>query len=287
MTEAIWNVENIAFLKENYPIHGVVYCAEKLSLPIRAVKRKIDRLKIKKVPNPKYELPHFSEAVAKAKSYMEVARNLNMSQSCGNRRTISKYIKLHQLDISHFDGGLSTKRQPRPRISLNEILVRDSTYTSTTLIKKRLYDTGIKKRKCELCGQGEEWNGKHMSLILDHINGVNDDNRIENLQMVCPNCNATLETFGGKNKKFRSLALDSIAERLSEEGVCACGKKKWRQSSLCASCFSVSQRRVERPSIEKLKLEIEALGFSGTGRKYGVSDNAIRKWIRLDEKEKL
>lgn len=52
-----------------------------------------------------------------------------------------------------------------------------------------------------MCGQGEEWNGKKMSLILDHINGVHNDNRLENLRIVCPNCNATLDTHCGKNNK--------------------------------------------------------------------------------------
>lgn len=43
---------------------------------------------------------------------------------------------------------------------------------------------------------------------------------------------------------------------------------------------SLSQRRVERPSFEQLQVEIKELGYAGTGRKYGVSDNAIRRWIK-------
>lgn len=74
-----------------------------------------------------------------------------------------------------------------------ELLVENST-TSRGAIKRNLYKEGLKERKCELCGQGEEWNGKKMSLILDHINGINNDNRLENLRIVCPNCNATLDT---------------------------------------------------------------------------------------------
>jgi len=69
------------------------------------------------------------------------------------------------------------------------------------VLKDRLYKNGIKEKKCELCGQDENWNGKKLTLILDHINGINDDNRIENLRIVCPNCNATFETNGGKNIK--------------------------------------------------------------------------------------
>ena len=49
-------------------------------------------------------------------------------------------------------------------------------------------------RRCELCGQTESWRGRTMALILDHVNGVPTDNRLENLRIVCPNCAATLDT---------------------------------------------------------------------------------------------
>ena len=48
-------------------------------------------------------------------------------------------------------------------------------------------------------------------------------------------------------------------------------------------CFNIKQRKVERPSLEQLKEDIENIGYSGTGRKYGVSDNSIRKWIKLGD----
>jgi len=82
-------------------------------------------------------------------------------------------------------------------------LIENSEYRHTSNLKERLYKEGLKKRECELCGQGEEWRGKKMSLILDHINGTNNDNRIKNLRIACPNCNATLDTHCGKNKNSR------------------------------------------------------------------------------------
>ena len=66
-------------------------------------------------------------------------------------------------------------------------------------LKRRLLRAGLKQPICELCGQGETWRGNHMSLVLDHINGVPTDHRLENLRMVCPNCAATLETHCWRN----------------------------------------------------------------------------------------
>src|SRR3954451_3875077 len=116
---------------------------------------------------------------------------------------------------TRFCDGMSSDGESRPRIStpnharrlagrrrrrpLEEVLVENSSYSRGSL-KARLYAEGLKERRCELCGQGEEWFGARMSLILDHINGDATDNRLENLQIVCPNCAATLETHCGRNK---------------------------------------------------------------------------------------
>jgi hypothetical protein len=99
-----------------------------------------------------------------------------------------------------------------------------------------------------------------MSIILDHINGVHNDNRIENLRIVCPNCNATLDTHCGKNK-FRKVK--EVKEKDKER---------------------LNRRKTTRPPYKELKEDIEKYGYSAIGRKYGVSDNAIRKWIKTYEK---
>jgi len=65
--------------------------------------------------------------------------------------------------------------------------------------------------------------------------------------------------------------------------LCKCGNQKYRGATLCINCYKISQRKVERPSYEQLLKEIKDTNYSAVGRKYGVSDNTIRKWIKYYE----
>lgn len=230
--------------------------------------------------NEKYEKEEFTKLVLSSNNLSDIAKKMGLNPFCGNRNTIKKYIKLYNIDISHFRIDYSNRINRKKR-DLSEILVIDSVFNNTNL-KHRLYDERLKERKCEKCGQDENWNGEHMSLILDHINGINNDNRLENLRIVCPNCNATLSTHGGKNvknSKYKKTLTDNIIKN-----YCKCGKIIDRKVKKCNICDSYKQRKIKRPPYEQLVNEVKELGYSGTGRKYGVSDNAIRKWIKFYEK---
>jgi len=68
-----------------------------------------------------------------------------------------------------------------------------------------------------------------------------------------------------------------------KEHICPCGNKMDKQSKMCKLCADKKQRKVERPEYKILINDINELGYTGTGRKYGVSDNAIRKWKKYYE----
>ncbi len=237
------------------------------------------------VSRPRFTEQDLREAVAASRTYAETLRRLALRTAGGNHRTLQKYVALWGISTAHFDPHAARiaklRHVPMP---LEEVLVEGSTY-SRGLLKQRLYSTGLKERHCELCGQGEDWRGRRMALILDHVNGVANDNRLENLQIVCPNCAATLDTHCGKNVNINRLCVRcdvSFRPAGRDQRYCShsCGGR-----SEASRMAQVAARKVERPPYAQLVQEIEASSYVAVGRRYGVSDNAIRKWIRAYERE--
>jgi iron-sulfur cluster repair protein YtfE (RIC family) len=213
--------------------------------------------------------------IKNSRNRLDVLKKLNWDTKTYGYRKLNRYIQNNNIDVSHFETRsqqymrtkhliLSTKKIP-----LEKILVSGSTYQSTTKLKNRLYKEGLKQPICEKCGQDENWRGEHISMILDHINGTYNDDRFENLRILCPNCNAALPTHCGKNSKRRKKEkiLKTKEERL-----------------LTKKAQSINARINDRPTFEQLQFDVAEFGFVTTGRKYGVSDNSIRKWLKFYEK---
>lgn len=193
----IWSKEEEDFLIENYPQKGIEFCLNTLNKSKPQIKAKVQRMRLKLNKDEKYKFNNFEDVIKRSKNLMDVCRNMKLTTNYGNRQTIKNYIKLYGIDTSHFFIPTSNGNK---KININDILIEDSSYRWTTSLKEKLYDAKIKMRICEICGQDENWKGAKISLILDHINGINNDNRIENLRIVCPNCNAGLNTFCRGNK---------------------------------------------------------------------------------------
>ena len=134
----------------------------------------------------KYNKEELEEAVKNSLSIAEVLRHLNIIPAGGNYFTIKRYIKLWNINTSHFTGQLWNKGKHaicNPAKPLQEILKE-----------------GVKEAKCECCNLSK-WQNKSIPLELHHINGIHSDNRLENLQLLCPNCHALTDSYRGKNIK--------------------------------------------------------------------------------------
>jgi hypothetical protein len=235
---------------------------------------------------PKYTESEIRDAVENSPSLAASLRRLGLRAAGGNHRTLKRHIAHYGVSTEHFNPNWALRGgMPRVATPLEQVLVENSSYHRGAL-KHRLYDEELKARRCELCGQDELWCGRPMALILDHINGVGNDNRLENLQIVCPNCAATLDTHCGRRNRIEYSARECLH----------CGgefRPKYARQRYCSQiCGTHSKgshaprpetRKVERPPYDVIVRETAALGFSAVGRKYGVSDNAVRKWMRWHE----
>ena|SRR3990167_3008273 len=150
----------------------------------------------------KYTQEEFKNAWLTSESISEVARKLNCNRSGGGFYTLKNAAKEMFLTQDHMASERTQRsnRTWKKKHPLNEILIQNSTYVSTNQLKKKLYSEGLKEKKCEWC-QVTEWRGLEAPLVLDHINGIRQDNRIENLRILCCNCHAQTETYAGKNIK--------------------------------------------------------------------------------------
>ena len=230
----------------------------------------------------RYTDDQFINAIKQSFSMAQVLRSLGLSATGANYKLAKLRIKKMNLDNSHFTGQSHMRGKKNTwtkSIPLKDILIENSEYLWTNSLKKRLLKDGLLDYKCYNCDL-TEWLGKPISLQLEHVSGNNTDNRIENLTLLCPNCHSQTKTFAGRNK----TKVVKKEYKCIECNVCISSASK---SGLCRKCvkktidFKKLYRKVkQRPSREQLLKEIEETNYCAVGRKYGVSDNTIRKWLK-------
>lgn len=139
-------------------------------------------------------------AVGASVTMSAVMRALGFSdRHAGARQTIRRRIDALGLDTTHWRGsGFGRSGYGAPAAPLSDILVSDSSYP-TAHLRDRLLREGLKVRQCERCFR-TEWEGEPIPLELDHINGVSNDHRFENLRLLCPNCHALTPTWRGRKR---------------------------------------------------------------------------------------
>lgn len=192
---------------------------------------------------------------------------------------ITMFRRSKRLGLKYKNGGGAGRGK---RLPLQEILEGKHPHYGTNKLKKRLLKEGIFESKCSSCDI-VEWNGKPITMQLDHINGNSHDHVLDNLRVLCPNCHSQTDTWCGKNKKSVEKEKTKKSSRRKNWTSClACDIKCPAAQKYCsAECSNKSRRKVSnRPSKEELAKLLETNSYLAVGRMYGVSDNAIRKWLK-------
>lgn len=208
------------------------------------------------------------------------------------------------------------KENANNRKHINEIpfgeVFKKGTHYSSSLLRNKLIKSGIKTfEKCEECGI-TEWNGKPIVIQLHHKDGDSSNNELDNIAELCPNCHSQTENYSRKknrtiiknpedfdfSSKENKTNLNPFTEELSFEEkenfelpvlkekrkyFCyICGKEISRGSSICSDCNKLRNQNLSKcPSKEELELEIpKHSSISSLARKYRVSDNTVRKWLK-------
>ena len=210
----------------------------------------------------------FREIIASSCSMREIARKLGYKGGGYNGEAIKHKCYDLQISLEHIT-GLSKGNIKR---TFENVFIKNSTASQSVL--RRWYEKGqYSEYKCSICGQEPFWNGKDLSLTLDHINGNNTDHRLENLRWVCPNCDRQLDTFCSKNIKHKEILSNYCID---------CGIEIFATSTRCNKCQGLQRSSGKKPPLDELKkILYENKGnFTQVGKLFGLSDNAIRKWCQ-------
>jgi hypothetical protein len=228
-----------------------------------------------------YTKERLEQAVQQSSYFTEVFEKLGARKGGNTYQRVKSLIAKYQIDTSHFPksntkgflkSGISTKKDWK------EILVASKkSREKSRLLRRALQESG-REYICECCKLKPEWNKKPLTLQVDHIDGDWTNCCKENLRFLCPNCHTQMPTYCNQGKRKTKRCAN-------------CNAKITMKSKHCRRCAAIfrpqtdnNKRKVERPPLDVLLKEVESLGYVATGKKYGVSDNAVRKWIRVEQK---
>ena len=221
-----------------------------------------------------YSNQEFAEIVKKSFNYSDCLRLLGYNSNSGaSTKRLKQKIKQLNIDASHFTTN---------NVVLNKIKrTRENVFCKNSTCSQKILRDWYKKENieyiCTICGQKPEWNGKPLTLILDHIDGDNKNDQLDNLRWVCPNCNMQLDTTNARNP-----------HRTHEFHYCdICGRQINYRQKRCSDCikkhglYTKGKHKKDLPiTREELKDLIRKKSFVQIGIDFKVTDNAIRKWCK-------
>jgi hypothetical protein len=210
----------------------------------------------------------------------QVLRLLGLRAAGGNYRGLHEACARLGIQAPRFAFPSTPPRGRRfVRVADELVFCKDSTFLNRGSIKLRLIERGTPEC-CAICGLGPEWNGRLLALHLDHVNGVFNDNRLENLRLLCPNCHSQTDTFAGRRHQQTRTQIAHCPH---------CSLAVPRRAKKCPSCLRwlgksilppLRPEKITWPDDDALAAMVRATSLLATGRTLGVSDNAVRKRLR-------
>lgn len=212
-----------------------------------------------------------SNLVKNSNTFSQIIKYFGMVVAGCQIRSLKQRLDYDGIDYSHIPQGLGAGRgrinfvvEP---LSPNIVLIDNSPHSRKTA-KKCILRCKLIPYGCDACHQKPEWNGKPLTLILDHKNGKNNDHRLENLRFLCPNCNSQADTFGSRNIKVRHNCNE-----------CGIPITKYSESGLCSKCVP-RNHMTSIPLHDELEKMVWSIPAVAIARQYGVSDKAVAKWCK-------
>lgn len=238
-------------------------------------------------------------------SYANVLEKLEMSVHGSNYTTLKKYIEEFQIDLTRMNENRDEYMRQHSRehgfireTDMEQVLSGKRKYKGSRL-REYLINNGLKERRCEVCGLSE-WLGNPIPLNLHHKDGNHDNNRLDNLEIVCPNCHALTDNFAGKNTKRTKIVSKSEANNITKKGIsedgqrlydgygnykilCPVCKKNFmtRNSTVCKECYERERKRPKISKEELYRLLDEIGSYAGIARHLNLNEDTISNWHKI------
>ena len=162
-----------------------------------------------------YSREMLEPAVRDSISIREVLKKININFNGGTFGMVKFWIKKYGLDTRHFLGKKHNRGARHKgglvKLTAREIFVvdrRNGLRETVNYLRMALDEIGM-SRQCRDCGMGEQWNGKKLTLQIEHVNGNPLDNRCNNVCYLCPNCHSQTPSWGSKKRACGEIAAAS------------------------------------------------------------------------------